>query len=51
MSVDAVGDWPQNVWAVSDAGWPLEAQLENQGRRGPIMDIPYVRQTRYARRF
>ena len=25
------GDWPQNVWAVSDAGWPLEAQLKNRG--------------------
>lgn len=24
------GDWPQNIWAVSDAGWPLEAQHENQ---------------------
>lgn len=24
------GDWPQNVWAVSDAGLPLEAQLENR---------------------
>ncbi|MDA8118782.1 hypothetical protein [Acidiferrobacter thiooxydans] len=24
------GEWPQNVWAVSDAGVPLEAQLENR---------------------
>lgn len=23
------GDWPQNVWAVTEAGEPLEAQLEN----------------------
>lgn len=23
------GDWPQNIWAVSDLGIPLEAQLEN----------------------
>jgi len=23
------GTWPQNVWAVTDSGIPLEAQLEN----------------------
>lgn len=23
------GDWPQNIWAVTDKGEPLEAQLEN----------------------
>lgn len=23
------GDWPQNIWSVSDEGKPLEAQLEN----------------------
>ena len=23
--------WPQNVWAVTKAGEPLEAQLEGQG--------------------
>jgi hypothetical protein len=22
--------WPQNIWSVTDAGFPLEAQLENQ---------------------
>jgi hypothetical protein len=25
-----VGDYPQNVWAVSSQGEPLEAQLENR---------------------
>lgn len=24
------GQWPQNIWSVTDAGYPLEAQLENQ---------------------
>ncbi|AFT70001.1 hypothetical protein B5T_01722 [Alloalcanivorax dieselolei B5] len=23
-------DWPQNIWAVTDDGMPLEAQLENR---------------------
>lgn len=23
------GEWPQNIWAVTDSGMPLEAQLEN----------------------
>jgi len=23
------GDWPQNIWSVTDEGKPLEAQLEN----------------------
>lgn len=23
------GDWPQNIWSVTDQGQPLEAQLEN----------------------
>jgi len=23
------GEWPQNIWAVTDEGMPLEAQLEN----------------------
>ena len=24
------GPWPQNIWAVTEGGHPLEAQLENQ---------------------
>lgn len=24
------GKWPQNIWAVTDEGCPVEAQLENQ---------------------
>ena len=24
------GRWPQNIWSVTDQGYPLEAQLENQ---------------------
>lgn len=24
------GAYPQNIWSVTDDGWPLEAQLENQ---------------------
>lgn len=24
------GEWPQNIWAVSESGIPLEAQLENR---------------------
>ena len=30
ISVKTRGDFPQNVWAVTDEGVPLEAQLENQ---------------------
>lgn len=30
VSVQVRGDWPQNVWAVSEAGEVFEAQLENQ---------------------
>jgi hypothetical protein len=26
------GGWPQNVWAVTEDGQPLEAQLEGEGR-------------------
>lgn len=29
MSVQTRGDFPQNIWAVTDTGEPLEAQLEN----------------------
>ena len=29
VSVQTRGDSPQNIWAVTDAGEPLEAQLEN----------------------
>ena len=31
FSVQSRGLWPQNVWAVTDEGEPLEAQLENTG--------------------
>ena len=30
VSVQTRGGFPQNVWAVTQAGLPLEAQLENQ---------------------
>ena len=30
ISVKTRGDFPQNVWAVTNEGVPLEAQLENQ---------------------
>lgn len=30
VSVQMKGEWPQNIWAVTDDGCPLEAQLENQ---------------------
>jgi hypothetical protein len=32
FSAQARGLWPQNVWAVTDDGQPLEAQLEGDGR-------------------
>lgn len=31
-SVQVRGNFPQNIWAVTDAGEPLEAQLENSER-------------------
>src|ERR1019366_8156585 len=31
FSVQERGVWPQNVWAVTDGGQPLEAQLEGDG--------------------
>ena len=31
FSVQERNGWPQNVWAVTDAGEPLEAQLEGDG--------------------
>jgi hypothetical protein len=30
VSAQTRNDWPQNVWAVTPAGIPLEAELENQ---------------------
>ena len=30
VSVQVRNGWPQNIWSVSPAGEPLEAQLENQ---------------------
>jgi hypothetical protein len=30
LSKRQAGDFPQNIWSVTDAGMPLEAQLENQ---------------------
>ncbi len=32
ISVRKKGEWPQNVWAVTAEGIPLEAQLENSGQ-------------------
>jgi hypothetical protein len=32
VSVQTRGDFPQNIWAVTDSGEPLEAQLENPTR-------------------
>ena len=32
FSVQERNGWPQNVWAVTDAGQPLEAQLESDGQ-------------------
>ncbi len=29
VSCSAKSDWPQNIWALTDKGEPLEAQLEN----------------------
>jgi hypothetical protein len=31
VSVQKKGRWPQNIWAVTGEGYPVEAQLENQG--------------------
>jgi len=31
ISVQERGDWPQNVWAVTSDGQPVEAQLEGDG--------------------
>jgi len=31
FSVQERNGWPQNVWSVTDAGQPLEAQLEGDG--------------------
>ena len=30
VSVQQRGDFPQNIWAVTPGGHPMEAQLENQ---------------------
>jgi hypothetical protein len=30
VSVQQRGEFPQNIWAVTPEGYPLEAQLENQ---------------------
>ena len=30
VSVQQKGEWPQNVWAMTDGGFPMEAQLENR---------------------
>lgn len=30
ISVQERNGWPQNVWSVTNAGEPLEAELENQ---------------------
>ena len=30
VSVQEWNGWPQNVWAVTDDGFPMEAELENQ---------------------
>ena len=30
VSVQMKGQWPQNIWAVTSDGYPVEAQLENQ---------------------
>jgi hypothetical protein len=32
ISVQIRGQFPQNIWAVTNEGYPLEAQLENQGQ-------------------
>ncbi|MDP2283860.1 MAG: hypothetical protein Q8L06_06945 [Pseudohongiella sp.] len=29
VSTQTNGDWPQNLWAVTEDGYPVEAQLEN----------------------
>ncbi|MCC6363539.1 MAG: hypothetical protein IT165_08430 [Bryobacterales bacterium] len=31
FSVQERGGWPQNVWAVTDDGYPVEAQLDGNG--------------------
>ncbi len=30
VSVQMKGQWPQNIWAVTSEGYPVEAQLENE---------------------
>ncbi len=30
ISVQTRGQFPQNIWSVTESGCPLEAQLENQ---------------------
>jgi hypothetical protein len=30
VSVQSKGQWPQNIWAVTRGGYPVEAQLENE---------------------
>ncbi len=32
ISEQARGDFPQNIWSVTDDGVPLEAQLDNKGQ-------------------
>lgn len=32
VSTQFAGDWPQNIWSLTDDGRPLEAQLENVGQ-------------------
>ncbi len=30
ISISEKNGWPQNIWALDENGWPMEAQLENQ---------------------
>lgn len=39
ISAQTRGPFPQNIWAVTDDGYPLEAQLENQ-RQGTYHGYP-----------
>jgi len=39
LSVQERNGWPQNVWAVTDKGEPLEAQLVQQSRNSEVTHV------------
>ncbi|MCW8795446.1 MAG: hypothetical protein OQK67_00075 [Chlorobium sp.] len=47
VSKNRRGEWPQNIWAVTSEGQPLEAQLENK-EKGTYHGYPMPVSDRFA---